>query len=355
MDFVSAIAFFSIAFISSAGLMPLVIKYARKKGLTEENNARKTHQEKVSNLGGTSIFAGCALTVFFILQPDTGSPVMAFALGLPLLLLGILDDIFKVGITTRLVLQAVLAAVLFEMGFQFVLLEDFWLINLAATVLMVLMLINAYNFIDGINGLAGGLGLVASVFFGYLLTSKGAIEIALVCFAYAGSLLGFLSFNFGKKARIFMGDNGSTVLGFFMAIMILANMEPGDGVTSEASNWPLLLSAVAIPVADIFKVALFRFLRQESPFKADRTHIHHLLTDRAISHPAACGVLVGWTILTMVVCNYLPEVLQWQFVLAAMSMPYLLALGISLVKNLKPAPSSVPAQGRTTLHNLQAN
>ena len=355
MVFITAIAFFSIAFISSAGFLPLVIKYARNKGMIERNDERKTHPEKVSNLGGTGIFLGCALTVFFILQPTAGSPVFAFALGLPILLLGVLDDVFHVGVMTRLVMQAVLAALLFEMGFHLTLIEDYWLLNEGATIIFVIILINAYNFIDGINGLAGGLGMIGSLIFGAMLSAKGESEMALVCFAYAGSLLGFLSFNFGKKAKIFMGDNGSTVLGFFMAVMILANLKLEQNMVTSAFSWPVFLCVVAVPVADIFKVAMFRILRQESPFHADRTHIHHLLTDGALSHPAACAVLGGWTILSTAITYYLPDVLKWQFVLAAMTMPYLLAAVISQVKGLKPAASSLQAQDRPALHKLQAD
>ncbi len=357
MDFISTMALFSVAFVASAAIIPFVIHFARKKGLMEENNDRKIHKEKVSNLGGTGIFAGCALAVFFILQPGAGNPVLAFALAFPLFLVGLLDDVFNVGVMTRLVMQTVLAAVLFEMGFQFVLIENltYWFVNLGATIFLIIVLINAYNFIDGINGLAGGLGMIGSLVFGAMLAVNGEAEIALLCFAYAGSLLGFLCFNFGKKAKIFMGDNGSTVLGFFMAVMILAILKTEQSQAGSAATLPVLLCLVAVPAADIFKVALFRIVRNESPFQPDRTHIHHLLTDRGLSHPAACAVLYGWTMVSTAIVFYLPDVLKWQFAAAATAVPYLLAAGLSQVKGLKPAISSLPAQDTPPLHNLQAN
>lgn len=355
MSFFTNFSILFMAFVCTAACTTLIIGYARKKGLVEENNERKTHREKVSSLGGVGIFSGFLLTIAIILQPEIDSPSMVFALGIPLFLVGLFDDMLHAGVVTRLVMQAVLAAFLFDMGFQFVLIEDAWLLNMGATIALVVIFVNAYNFIDGINGLAGGIGASSGLILGAMLAEKGESEMALACFAYTGSLLGFLVFNLSKKAKIFMGDNGSTVLGFYMACIVLATLK-GEPVSQAREDlWPVLFCLVSVPVVDAFKVSIFRILRGESPFEADRSHIHHLLTDGALSHPAASTLLIAWTALSTTLTFYLPAAFKWQFALASIAVPYLVAAGISQIKILKPGASSLPGEDMPALRKLQAN
>ena len=354
MTFMTLIGFFLVAMAATVSILPLIIRFAREKDLVEQTDERKIHTERVSNLGGIGIFSGFALTLLWLLQPGLESPVRVFILGLPLLLLGVIDDLYKVGVTTRFILQALLGVILFEMGFQISLMEGAWLFNYAATVLFLMLLINAFNFIDGINGLAGGLGVIGSVVFGSILGRKGDTELAMACFTYAGSLFGFLGFNFGKKARIFMGDNGSTVMGLFMAIMVLSVIKSAHS-TGEVVSWQVLSGVIVIPVVDIFKVASFRVFRLRSPFSPDRTHIHHLLTDGGLSHPAACGVLLGWNLILVFLAMFRPDIFTLPMTVVAVLVPYLLAKGIPTALPLTNAPVSLPEQGTPALHTLQAN
>lgn len=355
MDLLIYLAIFSVAFATCLGIIPAIIRWAAKNGLAEENNERKIHLEKVSNLGGIGIVIGTICAILLVLQPAFSSPIMAFALGLPLMLLGIADDQFHVGVTTRLVIQAVLTALLYEMGFQIELVEGWWLFNLGTTIFFVLLLINAYNFIDGINGLAGGLGAISSVAFGVLLAMKGNLEMSLACFAFTGGLLAFLCFNFGKKAKIFMGDNGSTVLGFYLAVMILTLLQPTANGEAQY-HWSLIFAPVLLPVADLFKVALFRVGRMQSPFWGDRTHIHHLFTDGGLSHPAACLVLYGWTVFGLCLALWVPEQSFWKILSVTWLVPYALASAVQPIKryfNSGSAPA--PVTGKRSLPTLQTN
>ena len=284
---------FCTAFLSAVIFIPFAIKTGRSGGWFEANDERKTHREKVSPFGGIAIYFATAIALASVVRPGMYAPVMAFALALPLLIVGIMDDLSGIGISTRMVLHVLLGVLVFEMGFQ-ISVSGNWMLDLAGTVFTVALLINAYNFIDGINGLAGSLGLVGSLFFGFLFLASGQNGMAAFCLAYAGSLTGFLVYNFREKARVFMGDSGSTVMGFFMAVMLMAFLKT-DAPPGGNSSWPIILALVGIPVFDLFKVCAFRVFRGRSPFCPDRTHIHHLLTDGLFSHPLAAFLLAGWT------------------------------------------------------------
>ena len=156
-------------------------------------------------------------------------------------------------------------------------------------------MINSLNFIDGINGLAGGLGAIAFGVFAYLFYMGGLPQLALLSIAFMGAIIGFLTYNYGKKAAIFMGDNGSTVIGFVMAIFALKSLNGLSG-TAMTSVLPIVLSLVAIPVLDLFAVVGLRVAKGQSPFVGDRTHLHHLLTDSGMSHPEACQFIFSWLV-----------------------------------------------------------
>jgi UDP-GlcNAc:undecaprenyl-phosphate GlcNAc-1-phosphate transferase len=147
-------------------------------------------------------------------------------------------------------------------------------------------------------------------------------------------LVGYLNYNFGKKAFIFMGDNGSTVLGYLTAVMAMAILNSEDTGTTSISNYALVLAVVSVPIADVFKVAVMRAMKGKSPFSPDRTHIHHLYTDKLLSHPTACLLLFGWTLAQVVLAVVLPSTYSLQVVALMTIVPYLLAKALRSTKEL---------------------
>jgi len=154
-------------------------------------------------------------------------------------------------------------------------------------------MINSLNFLDGINGLAGGLGILTMLVCAYLFYASGLFSLTWMALAYSVALGGFMIFNFGQKASIFMGDNGSTVLGFLIAIFALKLFQLLPIVAVNAAL-PILLTVIAIPILDLVAVVVIRLKKGKSPFVGDRTHIHHLLTDNGMSPPAACQFIFLW-------------------------------------------------------------
>jgi UDP-N-acetylmuramyl pentapeptide phosphotransferase/UDP-N-acetylglucosamine-1-phosphate transferase len=160
------------------------------------------------------------------------------------------------------------------------------------TILAIVGITNAFNLVDGIDGLAGGLGFMSLVTVGMFLTISGDSNTALVAFALAGGILAFLYFNF-NPARIFMGDTGSLILGFVVAVLCIRLLQVNThNVAPVLQSAPVfVLGIVLIPVFDTLRVFSIRIWKGKSPFEADRTHIHHLLTNAGFSHGFAVRII----------------------------------------------------------------
>jgi UDP-N-acetylmuramyl pentapeptide phosphotransferase/UDP-N-acetylglucosamine-1-phosphate transferase len=154
-----------------------------------------------------------------------------------------------------------------------------------------IVVVNAFNLIDGIDGLAGGVGFIASSAFGGYFALAGDPAMACLAFALSGSLLGFLLFNF-SPAKIFMGDSGSLTIG--LIITILAIKVIGFDVSTIENKYILniskpifVMSVLVYPLVDTLRIFIYRAVRGVSPFTADRNHLHHLLIDIGLSHKAS--------------------------------------------------------------------
>jgi UDP-N-acetylmuramyl pentapeptide phosphotransferase/UDP-N-acetylglucosamine-1-phosphate transferase len=155
---------------------------------------------------------------------------------------------------------------------------------------VLVVVTNSYNLIDGIDGLAGGLGIVAAALFGVYFFYTGFYQESVLCAALIGALAGFLRFNFSRINKIFMGDSGSLVMGFTLGVMGLQFLQLNETMTSSLriSNAPTLAILVfAIPLFDTLRVFVQRILNGNGPFHADRTHIHHFLIDSGFTHAKA--------------------------------------------------------------------
>lgn len=285
---------FALALLVALVIIPFIIDWARSLGLLDQPDHRKIHTEKVSNLGGIGIFTAWMIAMGCFLLPLSPGLMAGVMLVVPLFVLAIIDDVNKVGVTTRLVFQALTGVIAYELGFKLEVVENMWLLNQIATVLLFMTVINAFNLIDGINGLAGSLGLVGSLAFAYYFINHGQMAPGLAALAYGGALSGFLYYNFRRRARIFMGDNGSVVMGYFMALMMILVIEHPAGDTQQ--TLPLVqfgLSTIFLPTVDMGRVFFFRLMRRRSPFYGDRTHLHHYFVDNGFSHPVASTLLAG--------------------------------------------------------------
>lgn len=300
---IAILAAFSITYF----IIPSIVNIAQAKKLFDVPGERKTHIKPIPALGGISFFVSFWLVVFGLVDATFLTDLRYLLIGsLVLLIVGIKDDLVEVSAKMKLCWQILAGSVLFLGGFRveemygvFGVYEISTAVSYVLTILIFVFLINAYNLVDGLNGLAGSLGLLAVVGFGVLFYNAGAVNLCLIAAVMTGILIGFLKFNMGK-AVIFMGDNGSMFLGMIIAIFFIEylNMAPSNNSVSPIL---LALGLVIIPVFDTLRIFIYRILIGQSPFRADRKHLHHVLQDMGKTHT--------WVVVTTLISNLL--ILVW--------------------------------------------
>ncbi len=294
-----------IAFIIGLFLMPLVIAYSEKKGLLDKPDERKIHSHPIPRLGGIAIWISAILS-FISLIILSYYPYRSLLSGLLLgsslmFLLGLIDDIYNLEAKFKFTIQIIIASIVFCLGVKITtlfipfigLVKLHPLLSYFGTIAWIVGISNAVNFIDGVDGLAGSVITISSVTLGLIAISLTPADTvsALVAFILAGSMLGFLTYNF-HPAKIFMGDSGALFGGFLLAsLSILYQMKSAD----IKMYVPLLI--LAVPIIDITFSSIRRILKGKSPFVADAEHIHHKLLRLGLSQNRAVLVLVVFSII----------------------------------------------------------
>jgi UDP-GlcNAc:undecaprenyl-phosphate/decaprenyl-phosphate GlcNAc-1-phosphate transferase len=309
----------AVSFLLALALWRLGIRYAWHR----EIRPRDVHQEPTPRLGGIAVYVGMVLATLVASQVPLFEEVFAnprpiiavLVAGLIVVALGVVDDLIDLDWLTKLSGQFIAAGVVAWQGVQIVSLPIGGItlfsptLSLVLTVLALVLVMNAVNFIDGLDGLAAGVALISNgVFFLYALVLSlgdgGAPYFGLatlLAVLLAGSLLGFLPLNW-HPAKLFLGDSGALLVGLIMsvsAISVTGQIDPG--AISPTQLLPaflpviLPLAVLIVPLLD-FSLAVGRRLRRGmSPFDADRAHLHHRLLDRGHSHRQAVLILYSWT------------------------------------------------------------
>ena len=280
---IAFVAAFAVSYLATV----LLLRVGPRAGFVDVPNERSSHETPKPRYGGAAIVAGCAASgaVLAFLSPGTRQ-FAPLALGAGVLFFtGLLDDRRGLPVVTRLLMQLVAAvsAVAAGVVLDHVALPVVGIIHLGwvgapITVLVMLASINFYNFIDGIDGLAAGAGVIASLFLALISMILGHETLGLVYLVAAGASLGFLQFNF-PPSRLFMGDSGSTVLGYFFAYMAVA----GSRMTPELPAFIPLLILSPIYVDALLTLSR-RFAQGERVFQAHRTHYYQRLLSLGMNH-----------------------------------------------------------------------
>jgi UDP-N-acetylmuramyl pentapeptide phosphotransferase/UDP-N-acetylglucosamine-1-phosphate transferase len=308
-----------IAYIVTFLLMPFIIRIARINKLYDKPDERKTHTYPVSSLGGVGMIAGLSISILLVTDFTVGDSAFQYYLAsfFIIFMLGVIDDLFVLHPVKKLVGQLLVSLIVTTKAHLLITnlqgLGGFYELNTAASYLLtffaILLIINSFNLIDGVDGLAGSLGLASSFFFGLFFYLKGDIDYAILGFAMSGTLMAFLVFNF-PPARIFMGDSGSMLIGLVNAILVIRLIEDGNMNTGLTIYSPLALgfSILLIPLLDVLRVFIIRLTKGASPFAPDRNHIHHLLLNRGLNHTQVTVTMLISSILLTVTgyfINYL--------------------------------------------------
>lgn len=305
---------FSLALIASLVAVPAIIKVAYHKRLVDDPRLeeRKIHRYSVPNLGGVAVFSIFALvSCLFTSSTSLQNGNFIFAAGIIIFCIGLKDDLVSLDPYKKFLAQFVTAFITVYLAdiritsFYGVLgiYELTPILSYLFSSITIVFIINAFNLIDGINGLLGGLTLLISLSYGTLFYFMDQPGLSVMAFSLAGSVLGFLKFNAGRKARIFMGDAGAYSIGFVIALLSIKFIELNkssfalsDGTHFIRSAPAIALAILVIPTFDTIRVFTKRIINGKSPFFADRNHIHHRLLNVGFSHSQASLILVGTNI-----------------------------------------------------------
>ncbi len=283
-------------------LIPKVIKIVNFKNIMDNPNMRSSHAQATPSLGGVAFYFVIIISFYFNQTYDTSSVAINLIPALTILFfLGLKDDLLVLDPLKKFIGQIVaslfiLVSTKFEVnsfhGFLFIEHINYW-VGMPLSLFAMLAITNAFNLIDGIDGLAAALGIVVFSSFTLLFFWAECYFFALTALTMIGILVGFLYFNLSNKKKIFMGDTGSMLIGFMVSAMSVRVLSLDMNSLSKLPFNPidipiLLLSFVIMPFLDTTRVIFIRILQRKSPFSADRNHIHHVFIDTLnISHRRA--------------------------------------------------------------------
>ena len=317
--------FFASLFLSLI-LTPLSAKFAFFVGAVDKPNQRSVHSLAMPRLGGLGMAFALGVSVLFFLPVNAF--IIGFLAGLALIVaVGVADDIVQLKARYKLVGQiASIFLFITISGYQVSSFGnlfgggeiEFGIFSPLVTLLCMLAIMNALNLSDGLDGLAGGIAGIATLFLGAMAIRTGSWLTLGILIALAGAVVGFLRYN-SHPARMFMGDTGSLLLGYVLAVSCVSLASGNDASENMNSLSPISIAIVLyLPLFDALIVMLRRIVNRQGAFSADNTHLHHNLIEIGIPHGAVVSVL------------YISSFLFGLLALAIVNLPDLQQLLISL-------------------------
>ncbi|MDR2449525.1 MAG: undecaprenyl/decaprenyl-phosphate alpha-N-acetylglucosaminyl 1-phosphate transferase [Prevotellaceae bacterium] len=319
----SAITALVLAFL----LTPLFVKFLIRIQILDKGGRRKIHKGKIPSMGGLIIFVSFLFSIL-LWQPNMLFDDNRFLLAAIILMAvtGIRDDIVPLPPFFKLLVQVVTASIAVVVLTNVRLASFYGLFGIhelptwlsyMLSLLFILFVTNAFNLIDGIDGLAGTISFACLLFLSLWFYCTGDIESAIFLICFVGAILGFLYYNW-QPASLFMGDTGSLVLGFIIAVFTLKFISFNGTLPMDSSyKFHAVLSAgtaiILLPVFDTTRVFLLRLFKKQSPFLPDKQHLHHAVIRKVNTHARACRLIAGAYILTAGVIllvswqNWLPD------------------------------------------------
>ena len=301
---------FITAFIITGISIPTIVKISKFKKLYGIPNERTSHIDDTPNLGGLAVFAGFVIAaVIFSMKPESGD--IKYILGgiIVMFFTGLKDDILVIDPKKKLLGQIIAASIIVFFGNiritslynTFGVEEISYIFSVLFSLFLIVVLINGFNLIDGVDGLASGTGIFTSLAFGIWFILTKHTTYAVLCFSLAGSLIAFFRFNvFGRENKIFLGDTGSLIAGLLVAVFTIKFLEfqHAAPVKYQFHSAPAVAFGLLIsPLFDTARVFILRIFNGGSPFKADRNHLHHSLLTLGNSHLRATIIILSCNIL----------------------------------------------------------
>ena len=332
---------FIVSFAFTFATTPLVRRFAFKIGAIDiPKDNRRMHKKPTPRIGGLAIIFGFTVGTLCFAQPSrqlygtlAGAAIIA--------VMGVIDDCKNLPAKLKFVIQIIAALVVVFAGDikidvftnpNFLSDNPYWVLpewlSVTLTVIWIVFITNAVNFIDGLDGLAAGVSAIMSISLVFISIRVGEYSIAILGIALMGSCFGFLPFNFNPP-KIFMGDTGSTFLGFMLATLSIQGVFKSYAVISFAV--PLLI--LGLPLFDALFAMIRRILRGQSPMTADRGHLHHRLVDMGFSQKQTVFILYAISGVLGITAVLLAESGVLRALLLVICVLILLLIGSMLGKN----------------------
>jgi|TARA_B110000902_G_scaffold94638_1_gene112058 UDP-GlcNAc:undecaprenyl-phosphate GlcNAc-1-phosphate transferase len=300
------------AFLITYVAIPKVIFFAEKLRLLDEAGIRASHKGSVPIFGGIAIFTGIIFSLLFWADIENIQYLLVSIL--IIFFVGVIDDLLVLSPFKKIVGQII--ATLIIIFFHDMQIDSMhgvlgisealspW-VSVPFTIFVVIVITNGFNLIDGVDGLAAGIGVISSFSFGVIALLMGQSDIAIVAFTLMGALLAFLKYNF-YPAKIFMGDTGSLVVGMILSILSINIIR--HGLVTETIKLPnkgplLAIVILAIPLFDSLRVFVARIMKGRHPLSPGRGHIHHALLNLGFGHNKTSFILYLFAI-SMIVSSY---------------------------------------------------
>jgi UDP-N-acetylmuramyl pentapeptide phosphotransferase/UDP-N-acetylglucosamine-1-phosphate transferase len=297
-------------------MFPVINYVGRSKNLVDDPDHRKIHSNEISNLGGVGIYITFSLSLILfglVLELSQTELIRMMALvgsTMILFFFGLKDDLVGLSATKKFIGQVFAASlVIFYSDIRILDMEGIFGLgqlsystSIIFTIFVFILLTNAYNLIDGIDGLAGTIAVIGSSLFGMFFMINGETLLGLVSFSLVGAMLGFLRFNLSVRRKIFMGDSGSLFIGFLLAWQSMAFLATNSLTTSEfrlPNAAILVLAVLCFPLLDTLRVFAIRIYKSQSPFRPDRNHIHHHLLNLGLNHIQSTFLIATCNIITI--------------------------------------------------------
>ena len=309
--------FFSLitAFFIALLAIPRLIDFAKKLNVFDNGGDRASHEGSTPFFGGIAIFTGVISSLLFWADIEEIQYILVSIL--IVFIVGLIDDIRQITAFKKLIGQIIATLILIFCadvqidnmhGVLGVYDLPIWA-SLSFTIFVVIVITNGFNLIDGVDGLAGGIGLISSLSFGAIALIMEQNDMALIAFTLSGALLAFLRYNF-NPAKIFMGDTGSLVVGMTLSVLAINTIK--FGLITEDFKLPnkgplMAIVFLAIPLFDSLRVFIVRASKGVGPFSPGRDHIHHALLDLGFGHKRTALILYFISVLLIFGSYFLLE------------------------------------------------
>jgi UDP-GlcNAc:undecaprenyl-phosphate GlcNAc-1-phosphate transferase len=278
-----------VGFFASLSLTPVARQLAFRLGVVAIPAQRNIHSDHKPLMGGLAIFTAFALSLLLFSPPRHVAELGSVLLGASLLAItGLVDDRYGLGIRIRLLVMTAAAGILIAAGIHISLFKTLWL-DAPLTILWIVTLTNATNFMDNMDGLTAGMASIAGFFFLLIAWTQGLTLVTALAAALLGSAVGFLIYNFNPSS-IFMGDMGALPLGFVLGVL-------GIKLTFQTQppnvTWMIPLLVLALPLFDICLVVVTRLMEGRSPGQGGKDHTSHRLMSIGFNQRQTLLILYG--------------------------------------------------------------